>query len=323
MIEWGGFRLKSRLRHAFLFAASLGLTLQNACTCEAPQHLRLGMTANPGCSPLLLAAQQNIFQRQGLQVEIKTFANPHDVIKAAAFQNFDVLCLNLAELLVQPESYQVLLVPNYSQGADVLIARKDAGANLSDLKGARIGVPPVSMGEFLLRRALEQHTLARDDFTVLPEESQDLREALQKSEIQMAVAAPPYSLEILKNPETQIIFRSNAMPGEIIDTVAVRADLLQTSPGLSTKFTSVWQETLQYMTHEPSAAWAFLAQSTGLPITTFAQDYKFLSIEEQREYLNSEGRLLPMIEELQSSPLLSGGLKTRRYSAAFLPIPTN
>ncbi len=323
MIEWGGILLKSRFRHALLCGALMSLTLQSACTCEAPQHLRLGIRSNAGCGPLLLAAQQNIFQRQGLQVEIKNFANRADASKALATQRFDILCLNLAELLVQPESYQVLLVPNYSQGADVLIARKDAGGNLNDLKGARIGVPPVSMGEFLLRRALEQHTLARDDFTVLPEESQDLREALQKSEIQMAVAAPPYSLEILKNPETQIIFRSNAMPGEIIDTVAIRADLLEAFPGLSGKLSSVWQETLQYMTHEPSAAWAFLAQTTGLPITTFAQDYKFLSLEEQREYLKSEGRLLPMIEELQSSLLQSGGLKTRRDSAAFLPIPTN
>lgn len=299
------------------------MALQYACTCEAPQRLRVGMMPGAGCSPLLLAAQQNIFQRQGLLVEFESFSTRTVAAKTWDPQKFDLLCLNLAELLLVPELYQVVLIPNYSQGADVLIARKDAGTSLNDLKGARIGVPPVSMGELLLGRALEQHALAREDFTVLPEDSEDLREALQKSEIQLAVTAPPYSLEILKNPEMQIVFRSTSMPGEIIDTIAVRADLLQTSPQLLSKMESVWQDTLLYMNHESTAAWSTLAESTRLPITTFAQDYKFLTLEEQRDYLKPEGRLLPMIDQLQSSLLQSGTLKTRRDSGLFLPIPTN
>jgi NitT/TauT family transport system substrate-binding protein len=304
-------------------AALLSLALQNACTCQPPQRLRLGMMPSAACAPLLLAAQQNIFQGQGLEVEFKTFAIQADALHAWSAQNFDVLCLNLAELVVMPQNYGIVLVPAYSNGADVLIARKDAGTNLNDLKGARIGMPPVSMGDLLLTRALNQHTLAREDFTVLPEEPQNLQESLEKSEIQLAVTAPPYSLDILKNPEMQIIFRSSAMRGEIIDTIAMRTDLLQTSPQLIAKMENVWQETLRYMTNEPQAALDFLALKSALPQATFAQDYKFLTLDEQRHYLKPEGLLLPMIGQLQDSLVQSGSLKTRRDTTAFLAIPTS
>lgn len=304
-------------------AALLSLALQNACTCQPPQRLRLGMMPSAACAPLLLAAQQKIFQRQGLEVEFNTFATQAEAFQPSNAQSFDLLCLNLAELVVMPQNYGILLVPAYSNGADVLIARKDAGTNLNDLKGARIGMQAVSMGDLLLTRALNQHTLAREDFTVLPKEPQNLQESLEKSEIQLAVTAPPYSLDILKNPEMQIIFRSSDMRGEIIDTIAMRTDLFQTSPQLISKMENVWQETMQFMTNEPQAALDFLTLKSALPQATFAQDYKFLTLDEQRDYLKPEGLLLTMIDQLQDSLVQSGSLKARRVAPAFLPIPTS
>jgi NitT/TauT family transport system substrate-binding protein len=317
----GGSRLKSRLHLMSLVLASAAL--QNACTCEAPQRLRLGIMQHPACQPLLLAAHQNFFEQEGLQLEIKTFITRAEATQAASTQSFDLLCLNLAELLVLPQDYKILLIPASSNGADVLIARSDAGNSLNDLKGARIGVPPVSMGDLLLTRALTQQTLAREDFTVLPEEPQDLQVALQKSEIQLAVAAPPYSLDILKNPEMRVLFRSNEIPGEIIDTISVRSDRLQTSPELLPKMEGVWRRTLQFMQNEPDAAFAFLEKTTKIPSATFQTDYKFLTSDEQQEYLKPEGRIFRMIDSLSTTLLQTGSLKSPRSASTFLPIPTN
>lgn len=297
--------------------------LQNACTCEAPQRLRLGMMQNPACQTLLLAAQYNFFEQEGLQVEIKTFITRAEATQAASTQTFDLLCLNLAELLILPQDYKILLIPAYSNGADVLIARSDAGDSLNDLKGARIGVPPVSMGELLLARALTQQTLAREDFTVLPEEPQDLQVALQKSEIQLAVTAPPYSLDILKNPEMRILFRSNEIPGEIIDTITLRADRLQASPELLPKMEGVWRRTLQFMQNEPDTAFGFLEKATKIPRATFQNDYKFLTGEEQQFYLKPDGRIFRMIDDLNTTLLQTGSLSSPRAASTFLPIPTN
>jgi NitT/TauT family transport system substrate-binding protein len=278
---------------------------------------------NPACQPLLLAAQYSFFEEEGLQVEIKTFITRAEATQAASTQKFDLLCLNLAELLVLPQDYKILLIPAYSNGADVLIARSDAGNSLNDLKGARIGVPAVSMGDVVLSRALSQQTLGREDFTVLPKEPQDLQVALQKSEIQLAVAAPPYSLDILKNPEMRVLFRSTDIPGEIIDTLSVRGDRLMASPELLPKMEGVWRRTLRFMQNEPDEALGFLEKTTRIPRATFQMDYKFLTGDEQQEYLKPEGRIFRMIDALHTILLQSGSLQSPRAAASFLADPTN
>jgi NitT/TauT family transport system substrate-binding protein len=285
-------------------------------------RLRVGMLARVGCSPLQLAAEHRIFQRHGLEPEFKTFAKPLDLRQAAGQESFDLFCANLAEVLVLPRDYRILLLPAVSAGADVLITRKDAGTELAHLKGARIGIPPVSMGEILLAEALRQHTLAREDFTVLPKEAPDLREALAKSEIQMAIAAPPYSLELLNIPETMVLFRSHALPGVMLDAVAARSEWLQTSPELAARLEGVWQDTLELMQKDPTTSFTWLTTLTGIPITSYQQDYQFLSVLEQQEYLRPEGKLLPLIEQLQDSLILNGSLKMKRDSRSYLAIPT-
>jgi ABC-type nitrate/sulfonate/bicarbonate transport system substrate-binding protein len=310
------------LRQLRIPAACLLLALQSACTCETPTRLRVGMLARVGCSPLQLASEEKIFQRHGLELEFKTFAKPLDLRLAASQEGFDLFCANLAEVLVLPQDYQILLLPAVSEGADVLITRRDAGIELAELKGARIGIPPVSMGEILLAEALRQHTLAREDFTVLSMEAPDLREALAKSEIQMAIAAPPYSLELLKIPETTILFRSSALPGVMVDAIAARADLLQTKPLLTGKLEMAWQDTLQLMQKDPDASFSWLATQSGIPLHSYQQDYRFLTPTEQLAYLQPEGKLLPLIKQLQTSLVLSGSLKMKREPKSFLPIPT-
>jgi NitT/TauT family transport system substrate-binding protein len=314
----GGWHLKSLVRSALILTSFAGFILQTACTCEAPLRLRLGMMRSAGCSPLALAIEQKIFQDQNLAVEVQTL----DDVAAFSKTQFDIVCMNLAELLVQQDNYQVVTIPSVSHGADVLVARKDAGTDLNDLKGARIGVPPISMGHLLLRQALAQHQLTPEDFTVLPLDSADLDEALQKSEIQLAVTAPPVSLRILQNLNSQVLFRSTDYPDRILDTVAIRAEVLMKWPQLAVKWEKAWQNLEAWRADQEETALSFMAKSSGLPVTTLQQDYKFLTLAAQRDYLAPEGRLLPLIKEIQSSLVQAGSLKIRREPQRYLFIPT-
>jgi NitT/TauT family transport system substrate-binding protein len=297
------------------------MVLQHACTCEAPQRLRIGMIRNAGCSFLPLAIEQGFFEQHNFQIDLQSFSNLAQAEKLLSEKPFDIFCSKLSELVLLPYDYQVLLIPDYSNGADVLIARKDAGRDLKELKGARIGVAPDSMGDLLVSRALAEQGLSREDFTILPKDTAMLREALQTSEIQLAVAAPPQSLEILQNKDMHVIFRSSAMPGEIIDTVAASANLLQISPQLIPKLQDIFQQTLHYIEQQPSQALERLAQNAALPVLTLQHDYRFLTLTEQAAYLQSDVRLLALIDQLQTRLLQLGSLKTRREPQRFLVAP--
>ncbi|WP_141733920.1 ABC transporter substrate-binding protein [Oligoflexus tunisiensis] len=306
------------IHKGLVLSGFIGLLLLSACTCEAPLRLRVGMMRNAGCSPLALAVKQRIFQEHNLEVDVQTL----DDAAGFAASQFDLVCMNLADLLVQPLDYRVVSIPGASHGADVLVARKDAGIALKDLKGARIGVTPVSMGHLLLMHALRQHQLAPENFTVLPLESRQLEEALRKSEIQLAVAAPPVSLSIMKHPNIQVLFRSAEIPGMIVDVVAVRAEIFIKWPQLAAKLEKTWQDLEAWRGQHAEQALTFMAKSAGLPKTTLQQDYKFLSLTEQRAYLYPEGQLLPLIQELQTSLLQTGSLETPHDPSRFLFIPT-
>jgi len=77
------------------------------------------------------------------------------------------------------------------------------------------------------------------------------------------------------------------------------------------------------MRNEPEKAFAFLEKTSKIPRATFQADYKFLSGDEQQEYLKPEGRIFRMIDTLQNSFLQSGIIKTPRSAATFLAFPTN
>lgn len=270
--------------------------------------------------------QQHIFEQQELQVTISKFRNLAEAQTALAEGRFDIFCASLVDLLqihaLDQLDLKIILVADTSNGADILVARKDSGMRLTDLKGARIGVAPGSTGDVLLSRALAAQSLTRDDFTVLPEEPASLFESLQKSEIQLAVAGPPYSLAFLQSPDVQVLYRSSEMPGEIISTVAATDRLLQTSPDLLRKLRDVWNQGLQFTLQHPQAASSYLAQATELPVSSIQNDYKFLPMAEQNSYLKKEGRLPLLIEQLQTNLQADGSLKTRRDPLHFLFVPT-
>jgi hypothetical protein len=52
-------------------------------------------------------------------------------------------------------------------------------------------------------------------------------------------------------------------------------------------------------------------------------DYKFLTGDEQQEYLRADGRIFRMIDSLHTTLLQSGSLKTPRAARTFLADPTN
>lgn len=280
------------------------------------------MIRNAGCSFLPLAIEQGFFEQHNIQIDLQSFSNLAQAEKALTKKPFDIFCSKLSELVLLPHDYQVFLIPDYSNGADVLIARKDAGRDLHELKGARIGVAPDSMGDLLVSRALAEQGLSREDFTVLSKATATLEKALHTSEIQLAAAAPPQSLEILQSQDMHVIFRSSAMPGEIIDTLAASADLLQTSPQLIKQLQDIFQQTMQYIEQHPAIALERLAQNSALPVQTLQRDYRFLKLTEQATYLQSDGQLLSLVDQLQTRLFQLGSLKIKRQPQQFLLAPT-
>jgi NitT/TauT family transport system substrate-binding protein len=297
-----------------------------ACTCQPPVRLRLAVLPGVACELLALAAEQNIFAKHQIAIEIGRYPSLAEAQKAMHDERLDGLCASLSELLLLETraegQLKVILIPAYSNGADLVITRKDLGRGLVDLKGARIGLIPGSMGELLLLRAFAAHAVASDEFTILPLAAQELFDSIHNSAIQVAVVGPPLSMELVKNPELQVLFQSSQIAGEMLDTLSLTAPILRQHPALQGRVLQVWSDVLQFKAEHPKTALSLLTKQTAIPAAKITQNFVFLDRQQQEEYLQREGRLLPLIEVLQNQLLLSGSLKQKREPRHFLVDPT-
>ncbi|MEZ0323802.1 MAG: ABC transporter substrate-binding protein [Hydrogenothermaceae bacterium] len=120
--------------------------------------------------------------------------------------------------------YRIVLVFDYSNGADVIIT-KNYIKKPTDLIGKKIGVEDSALGKYMLKRFLEKTGLKREDIIVVYIELYEHAEAFLKSKVDAIVTFEPEKSKILKK-EGWVIFSSKDIPMEIIDVLVVKTELL-------------------------------------------------------------------------------------------------
>ncbi|MCX6921662.1 MAG: ABC transporter substrate-binding protein, partial [Verrucomicrobia bacterium] len=79
-------------------------------------------------------------------------------------------------------SPQIVQVVDYSNGADVILARPGL-TNGASLRGARIGLELASLGVYVLARGLERSGLSLADFKTMPMDQLSMGDAVRKGEL--------------------------------------------------------------------------------------------------------------------------------------------
>lgn len=120
----------------------------------------------------------------------------------------------------------VLVVGDYSNGNDALLTR--GGVGIKDLPGKTINLVELSVSHYLLNRALETNGLSERDVQLQNISDADIGPIFLADTSQQAVVTwNPIVMEIEQAPGVDKIFTSADIPGEIIDLMAVRTDVLK------------------------------------------------------------------------------------------------
>ncbi len=166
----------------------------------------------------------------------------------------------------------VLIVGDYSNGNDALLTRN--GIGLTDLPGKTINLVELSVSHYLLNRALETNGMSERDITLQNTSDADIGPIFLADTSQEAVVTwNPIVMEIEQAPGVDKIFTSADIPGEIIDLMAVRTDVLEEHPELGKALTGAWYEVMSIMSKRgPAADEAIAAMAEGSGAT--ATEYK-------------------------------------------------
>src|SRR5690606_10588512 len=118
---------------------------------------------------------------------------------------------------------------------------------LADIRGQRVNLVELSVSHYLLARALESVGMRERDVTVVNTSDADMVAAYATSDVTSVVTWNPLVNEILAVPGATKVFDSSQIPGEIIDTLMIKTDVLKARPELGKALVGAWYEVMGLM----------------------------------------------------------------------------
>lgn len=281
------------------------LLLVSACTAREPeQPLRLGTQLWPGTEPLFLARQLGYLDDGSVRlVEYSSLGEANRDFRNGMIDAVNVT-LDMA-LLLQQQGYEprVVLAVDTSNGADAIVARPGV-RGLQGLRGKRVAVEDLAVSTYLLGRALEQAGLQLSDVRIIRLPADQHLRAYESGEVDAVVTYQPFAQQLLSVGAHEL-FNSSQIPGEIIDVLVVRADVLDQNPEQVRHLLRGWFQALGYLEVHPEDAVARMSPRLGTSPTGFSSFLRGLRLYSREENL--------VLLREPDSPLVAMALELRRF----------
>jgi NitT/TauT family transport system substrate-binding protein len=262
-----------------------------ACTRAPATPLRVAAHVWPGYELMFLAQREGWLVAHDVTLVQTVSATASQALLAAG--QVDAAALTLDEVLRLRSAGQALTIPlvfDESAGADAVVARP-ALRTLADLAGQRVGVETTALGAYLLHRVLEKAGLPAAAVTVVPVKDEDHLAAWDQQKLAALLTYEP-TIAQLEARGAHRLFDSRQLPGEILDVLAVRSELLVPYTAALTALTTAHFRALRHLRSNPHDAAYRMAERLQLPTSEVLRAFRSLqlpNLEANRQQLASAG----------------------------------
>lgn len=264
---------------------------------------RLGFNAWVGFDPLVLARDRHLFDSSLLQVlELATGA---ETLRHLRNNLLDAGAMTLDEVLSMRDGgldLRVVALLDTSRGGDVVMAAPHI-RTLADLRGQPIAVEDSSVGTIMYHRLLEAAGLKPAEVRKVNLEATLHLQALRSAQVAAAVSYQP-----LAGPMAAAgfhpVFDSRQIPGQVLDVLAVRHDVLRARPSAVDAMLLAWQRGLALLTLDPAGA------ARSLSVGTDLDEAQYRSVMGGLQFF-APGESLAALSE-PDGPVLQGGREVAR-----------
>lgn len=293
-----------------------------ACTRELPEALTVGMNAWVGYDPLALARDRGLIDVH--RVKVVGLSSSSETLRYMRNGLLDAGALTLDEVLrLSDEGVDVRVVAllDTSMGADAVMA-DPALQQLADLRGSAIAVESSTVGALMLRRLLQSAGLDTKDVTVVHLEATQHLDALREGRVRAAVSYEPIASS-LHAAGYQRLFDSRSMPGDIVDVLVVRAQVLDERTEDVAQLIASWNECVQVFVQSPDEVARLMGPAAELTPEDYLQvlgELRLISPEQSLAELSGDPPLLaqtsgPLARTLQDIRLIQRPPDWRRLAA--------
>lgn len=248
----------------FSFLILVALIL-SACGASAPEEqppLRVGWSLWPGWYPLVIAQEQGLFAKHGVDVEFVFYDAYADALPDFSSGKVDGTLLVIGDVipLVNNNNAKIVMVTDNSNGADVIMAGPEI-TSPADLRGKTIGVTLGTFGEVLAREMLLANGISIGDVTLVQIGPETVPSVLG-ADIEAGHTYEPFTSEA-EQRGYRPIFSSSETPGLIADVLVFKNDVLNERPEDVRAFIAAWFEALEWWQNNPAEGNAIIAEATG------------------------------------------------------------
>ncbi len=277
---------RSFLAVLFFTLATAGLCPSQAAWADTPTFT-VGWSVYAGWNPYFYMQKSGILKKwadkYGIAIKVQRFDYAASLDSFVA-KNIDACTMTNMEALDMPAAAgvdsTVVIVGDYSNGNDAVLVRN--GLTFDKLPGQRIMLVQKTVSEYLLERGMvlngQQAQLSK--LKLINTSDSDIVPAFMNNKSNPAVVTwKPLVSQIAADKSVQSIFDSSKIPGEILDLLVVRTEVLNRPDGSGAKFakaiSGAWYETMQNLTGSGNA------QAAALRISASASGDSLDSYREQ------------------------------------------
>lgn len=310
------------------------LFLMLSTTASARDSFKVCWSIYAGWMPWAYGVEQGIVQKWAdkydIDIEVVQFNDYIESVNQYSVGEFDACSITNMDTLTIPAAggvdNTVLIINDYSNGNDGLVLK---GKNsLAEIKGQRVNLVELSVSHYFLARALETVGLSERDIQVVNTSDADMVAIYGTPEVTAVATWNPPLGEILSMPDSNQVFDSSMIPGEILDMLVVKTEVLEEHPELGKALTGAWFELVALM-HAGDArakeAKNFMAQAAGTGLAGYeaqlATTAMFLTPDEALEFTNSPA-LLDTMQKVAEFSFDHGLLGEGAPDAGYIGIET-
>jgi NitT/TauT family transport system substrate-binding protein len=254
----------------------------NGCTAQPTPPLTIGTCIRIGCEPFYMARELGYFKDDPIRiVEYKSATEVQRAFRNGAINSAVLSIDEVLQLSQYVPNVHVVLVLNYSNGADVILGQKYINS-LDDLRGKRVGVENTALGAYVLARALALSGLKRSDIVLVPLPVDQHERAFLNGSVDAIVTFEPIHSR-LEEMGAHHLFDSREIPKEMANVLAVRANYLNEQPDVIQALLRGWFLALDQLNSKPKISMKLMANSRHMSqehYTDSLKGYHFLSLEE-------------------------------------------
>ena len=268
--------------------------------------IRIGINFWPGYEYLFLAREKGFYAAEAIEVDLVETASLDDLRRAYERGTIDGMASSIIEVVQATANSgrvaQIALVPDFSDGADVILAR-DPIKSINDLKGKRVGMEIASLGQYIVTRALSVNGLTPEDIETVPLSQEQMVDAMASGAVDAVMTYPPVSVELLNQENVNQIFDSADIPGEVADVVSFDPEVIKGRRDDIVKFTRAWNRALEYALANPDDAHQISGERMGITKEEFADSLggiKLLGLSDQGPLFRDGGQLETAVAFIKS-----------------------